>query len=71
MESFIDNDTGITVGTNTIRFFMYRKFTLKHGVLGKEHRKKLPQCLQDGIKRYYPDTAGQYVGFKESNDMEF
>jgi hypothetical protein len=71
VESFIDNDTGITVGTNTNQFFMYRKFTApKHGVLGKGRRKKLSQCVQDGIKSYYPDMAGQYVGIKESNIME-
>jgi hypothetical protein len=51
VESFIDNGSGITVGTNTIRFFMYRIFTeLKHGVLDKGCRKKLPQCVQDGIR---------------------
>jgi hypothetical protein len=34
VDSFINSDTGITVGTYMIRFFMYRKFTeQKHGVL--------------------------------------
>ena len=52
---------------NICRKYCYRQFVLKmHGSLGKNRRLKLPKCVEDNVRLYYPNETGQeYVGFKD------
>jgi hypothetical protein len=71
---FIDDDgqiyeefaEGRNVVTNkNIRCVAYSIFTaLKHGVVGRKKRIKLPHCVECGIRTNYPDDNNNYVGFK-------
>ena len=45
----------------------YRYATgLLYGPLGKNKRVKLPKCVEDGVRSYFPDPKGSYMGFRES-----
>ena len=50
-----------------MRFMLYREFTrLKWGHLGRNIRRPLPECILEEIKSLFPDSDGEYVGFKEA-----
>jgi hypothetical protein len=41
-----------------------------YGYLGKKNRKKLPLCVEDTIKRAFPNEKDQeYTGFKEAKPI--
>jgi hypothetical protein len=49
-----------------IRYELYRIATKAiNGHLGKGNRKKLPTCVTADIKDLFPESTGDYVGFKK------
>jgi hypothetical protein len=49
-----------------IRYELYRIATNAiSGHLGKGNRKKLPTCVTADIKDLFPESTGEYVGFKK------
>jgi len=50
--------------TKASRFSAYGMFTrAKYGELGKGNRKKLPDCVTNGLRDNFPDPNKKYVGF--------
>jgi len=48
-----------------VRFFLYRMFSQKiNGYLGAKTRRRLPECVMEFIRHYFPDPDGIYVGYK-------
>ena len=47
------------------RAFKYAAYTL-YGFLGKGIRKKMPQCIEEGIRCLYPAYDGLHVGYKDN-----
>ena len=45
--------------------FVYRQMCrLLHGALGGGKRVKLPQCVISGVRNAYPNSEGEYMGFR-------
>jgi hypothetical protein len=54
------------VTNKELRFLAYTAYTnIKHGFLGKSVRRKVPSCVECGIRMNFPDDENNYVGFKE------
>jgi hypothetical protein len=65
-ESLHDND----LTSKQIRFQLYRHATTwMHGYLGKRRRLEIPQCVRTEILDIAPESNGDYVGFKEVNEV--
>ena len=45
------------------RAFRYATYRL-YGYLGKNNRKRMPRCIEDGIRSLYPAYNGLHVGYK-------
>ena len=53
----------------SIRHRMYKEYIyLKYGKLGKRKRIRVPNCVEEKIKKTFPDPNNKYVGFKEADD---
>ncbi|MGH7974051.1 MAG: hypothetical protein ACREBR_00895 [bacterium] len=64
-----DADRTTPMPNNEIRKNVYRQYTLlKHGKLGKENRKPIPECVMDGIRDKWP-SDGKYMGFKKKAEI--
>ena len=49
------------------RYYAYCAYAaLKWGYLGKDNRRRIPECVQNAVRGAYPDPNGNYVGFKNS-----
>ena len=62
----LEEGTGHRVLNNTCRKFCYRTFSqIIDGFLGQSNRKKLPSCVEQNVRRIFPNENGaQYMGFK-------
>ena len=51
------------------RFLSYVAYSAwKHGFLGRNNRVKVPVCVEEGFRSFYPTEDGSYVGFRPSSD---
>ena len=57
----------VNFSTNTMRKAAYRQFTMwKYGKLGRGNRRPNPACVVRLIRKAYPSSDDQYMGFKRS-----
>ena len=57
----------VNFSTNTMRKAAYRQFTMwKYGKLGRGNRRPNPACVVRMIRKAYPSSDDQYMGFKRS-----
>ena len=53
-----------SVAKSIARKYCYRIFvTMRHGYLGQGNRVRIPTCVQNGIRRRFPDIDGTYMGY--------
>ena len=58
-------DTDGNEWNNLVRKAGYKYATrLIFGNLSSGERKKLPQCVEDGVRSRYPSEDGQFMGYK-------
>ena len=51
---------------NVCRKKAYRFFAhFLHGHLGKGTRMKLPKCVLVGVRAYWPEQSGRYMGHRD------
>jgi hypothetical protein len=63
-----NEDVGLDAGErNSKRRKRAYKYATKHkfGVLGRGVRKKLPSCIEDGVRSLFPPVDGKVMGFLE------
>ena len=55
---------GVDDSHRQMRRKCYRIFIVLHyGYLGRGNRKRIPRCVMNGIRSYYPDSNENYIGF--------
>ena len=60
-------NTHSTASNSQKRYYAYCAFAaLKWGYLGKDNRRRIPECVQSAVQVAFPDPNGNYVGFKNS-----
>ena len=49
-----------------VRKLVYRDITRSmHGTMGSGVRRKLPNCVEDNVRRMFPSNDGKYMGYKD------
>lgn len=64
----VETTTTMLLATSQVRKRMYALYVhIAHGALGRGVRRKLPQCVQDGLRIEYPNSPGQpFVGYHQA-----
>ena len=60
-----ENGGSESLTNKNIRFFYYRKVTEElYGYLGAHNRRRLPDCVVDGVRELFPNPPGiPYTGY--------
>lgn len=60
-----EGTNGTDLENKQLRFQLYRQASqFLHGYLGRGNRRRLPDCVTNLIKSWFPSEGGTYTGFK-------
>ena len=61
----------LNLSNKEIRFLCYSGYSaMRRGYLGKHDRRKIPFCVEEGFRFFYPNDNGSYVGFRSWREDE-